>query len=659
MPTVRTAPQYLAIATLLAAIQPAGPAVADDGRNRSGFYVGGHVGYMFGDANATLGDPTGIAAAGGITPYGAFFGGVQAGYEHFFASRLMLGIELDASLADYLDPVQVLSYRATGTGTATEQLEYLASLRGRIGYDMGGWTPFLTGGIAWASTRFSRIDLTTGNEDANPSNIRLGYVLGGGLDYRLDQRWSARAEYLYTNLGLTGFLFDSAPARYDSQYDLHRVRVGLNYKFGEVDAKENKAADRGPGSWEIHGQTAFVFQGYPPFAAPYDGAQSLPSNGQSRETWALSAYLGVRLWQGGELYYNPELLQGFGLAQTQGAAGFPNGEAQRAFPYPRYSTSRLFLRQTFGLGGEREKVESDLDQLFGERDISRVTITAGRYAVQDIFDNNAYANDPRVDFLNFSIWAAGAFDYAADSVGYTWGVAAELNGPNWSTRLGYFLEPAFSDTNVFDLALFSRGGYIGELELRYAPYSRPGSIRLGAWLNSAFAGSYNDAVALAAVSPGLSPNDTIALTHQGRTKYGFYLNLDQELIDNVGAFARFSWNDGRTEIMSFTDITSSLSGGLSIKGGSWGRPNDTIGIGGAVNWISADLANYLAGGGLGIMIGDGALTYASEVVAETYYSLNVAKGLYVTADYQFIGNPAYNAVRGPVHVFSGRLMAKF
>jgi high affinity Mn2+ porin len=166
-------------------------------------------------------------------------------------------------------------------------------------------------------------------------------------------------------------------------------------------------------------------------------------------------------------------------------------------------------------------------------------------------------------------------------------------------------------------------------------------------------------VALAAVSPGLSPNDTINFTRQGRTKYGFYVNFDQALTDNVGAFGRFSWNDGRTEIMSFTDITSSVSGGLSIKGTPWGRPNDTIGIAGAVNWISADFATYLANGGLGIMIGDGALTYGSEAVAETYYSLQVAKGLFVTADYQFLANPAYNAVRGPVHVFSGRLMAKF
>ena len=458
---------------------------------------------------------------------------------------------------------------------------------------------------------------------------------------------------------MTGFAFASAPARYNSQYDLHRLRVGLNYKFGEVDNSKDKRNDRGPGSWELHGQTAFVYQGYPPFSAPYDGPQSLPAGGQSRETWAVSAFLGVRLWEGGEFYYNPELLQGFGVANTQGAGGFPNGEAQRAFPYPLYSTSRLFVRQTIGLGGEREKVDSDFGQLAGKRDVSRVTIQAGRYAVQDIFDNNSYANDPRVDFLNWSIWAAGAFDYAADSVGYTWGIAAELNQPNWSARLGYFLEPAQTDVNVFDLALFSRGGYVGELELRFKPYDRPGAVRLGAWLNSSFAGGYNDAVALAAANPGLSANDTIPLTRQGRTKYGFYLNLEQELSDNVGAFARLSWNDGRTEIMSFTDIDSSISAGLSIKGTPWGRPSDTIGIAGALNSISTDQANYLAAGGLGILVGDGALTYGPEAVVETYYSLRVAKGLYVTADYQFLANPAYNAVRGPAHFFSGRLLARF
>src|SRR5262245_51030872 len=141
---------------------------------RSGFYAGAHMGYLFGNGTATLADPIGVQSAGGTTPYGTFYGGVQAGYEHYFNSRLMLGVELDMSFANYSDLANVLSYRATATGTANEQLNYLASVRGRIGYAMGPWTPFATGGVAWANTRYSRTDLTTGNEDASPSNVRVG-----------------------------------------------------------------------------------------------------------------------------------------------------------------------------------------------------------------------------------------------------------------------------------------------------------------------------------------------------------------------------------------------------------------------------------------------------------------------------------------------------
>ena len=249
-----------ALAALLLAPVPA----LSQEPGRSGFYVGGHMGYLFGNGTATLADPIGVQSAGGTTPYGTFYGGVHAGYEQHFASRLMLGLELDMSFANYSDLANVLSYRATGTGTANEQLEYLSSLRGRAGYDVGSWTPFVTGGIAWASTRYSRTDLTTGNEDASPSNIRVGWTVGGGLDYRLDPRWTTRLEYLYTNLGLSGLLFGAAPARYNSQYRLHQFRVGLNYKFGVEDDKKAKADDRGPGSWEIHGQTTFIYQGYPP-----------------------------------------------------------------------------------------------------------------------------------------------------------------------------------------------------------------------------------------------------------------------------------------------------------------------------------------------------------------------------------------------------------
>jgi high affinity Mn2+ porin len=661
-------PRMARAATLATALLAPLPAIAADPvAPRSGFYFGGHVGYMFGTANATLGDPTGnasggIASAGGVTGYGAFFGGVQAGYEQYFASRLMLGVELDASFPSAQDLSQVLSYRATGTGTANEQLEYLASLRGRAGYAMGSWTPFVTGGIAWASTRYSRTDLTTGNEDANPSNIRLGYVAGAGVDYRLDQRWSARAEYLYTNLGLTGFAFASAPARYDSQYDLHRFRVGLNYKFGEAGESKEKEEDRGPFSWELHGQTTFIYQGYPPFSAAYSGPNSFPPEGQSRETWTVSAFLGVRLWQGGELYYNPELLQGFGVADTVGAAGYPNGEAQKSnFPYPRYNTSRIFLRQEIGLGGEREKVEGEYGQLSGEKDVSRVTLQVGKFSVKDVFDANDYAQDPRIDFLNWSIWASGAFDYPADKLGLTWGLTAELNRPRWAVRAGYFLVGDVPNSNTFDMSLFSRGGYVGELEMRFKPYDRPGILRMGTWLTSTFAGSYNQAVALANLDPsvGLTANDTIAQTRQGRTKYGFYLNLQQELSDDIGLFGRFSWNDGRTEINAFTDIDTSISLGLSIKGTAWKRPDDRIGIAGALNQISADHSGYLAAGGLGLLVGDGALSYAPESVIETYYAFQVVKGIVVTADYQFLNNPGYNTVRGPAHFFGGRLSARF
>lgn len=648
-------------AVVLALLAPASALAADPGAPASGFYVGGHMGYLFGNATATLADPVGVQSAGGSTPYGTFYGGVQAGYEHFFPSRLMLGVELDMSFANYSDLADVLSYRATATGTANEQLEYLASLRARAGYAMGAWTPFVTGGIAWASTRVSRTNLTTGNEDASPGNVRVGWTVGGGVDYRLDSRWSTRLEYLYTNLGLTGFNFANATARYDSQYELHQFRVGLNYKFGEADeAPENARADSGPGSWEIHGQSTFIFQGYPPIPALYSGPNSLPPLGQSRETWTASAFLGVRLWQGGELYFNPESLQGFGVANTTGAAGYPNGEAQKSnFPYPRFNVSRLFLRQEIGLGGEREKVESDYGQLSGERDINRVTVQLGKFSVKDLFDGNAYANDPRVDFLNWSIWASGAFDYPADRLGLTWGLSAELNRANWAVRAGYFLVPDVTNANTLDTALFVRGGYVAELEARYKPFGKEGSFRIGTWLNSTFSGSYTQAVALANPALGLNANDTIPWTRQGRTKYGLYLNFDQEISDSVGVFGRFSWNDGRTEIMSFTDIDTSLSLGVSIKGTGWGRPDDRVGIAGAWNNISGNHSSYLAAGGLGPLVGDGALSYASENVFEVYYAFQLVKGIVATADYQFLDNPGYNLVRGPVNVFSGRLRMTF
>jgi high affinity Mn2+ porin len=173
------------------------------------------------------------------------------------------------------------------------------------------------------------------------------------------------------------------------------------------------------------------------------------------------------------------------------------------------------------------------------------------------------------------------------------------------------------------------------------------------WVDSANMGSFRETLD----NPAL--NLDIAQTRRGRLKVGYVVNLEQAITEDIGLFGRWSWNDGKTETLAFTDINSSLAGGLSIKGTKWGRPDDVVGIGGAVNAISQDYRDFLAAGGLGVLIGDGALNYRKERILEAYYAYSVNKNVTLTADYQLITNPAYNADRGPVSIFSGRLHAEF
>src|SRR5438874_1279394 len=232
--------------------------------------------------------------------------------------------------------------------------------------------------------------------------------------------------------------------------------------------------------------------------------------------WSNSLLLNMRLWEGGEVYFNPELLQGFGLNDTVGVAGFTSGEAQKSnFPYPHYNTSRLFLRQTFGFGGEQEELASGPTQLGGKVDVSRLTMQAGKFAVMDIFDGNAYAKDTRKDFINWSMWAPGAFDYSADKVGLTYGATAEFNQKQWALRSGYFLMQAVSNDNSFDTRVFERGTYVLELETRYQLFSQPGKLPTIAWPTSNNSGSYRETL----TNP--ESNLDIALTRRGRTKYGY------------------------------------------------------------------------------------------------------------------------------------------
>ena len=618
----------------------------------TGFYIGAHAGFGRGASSAVLTDPAITASSGS---FGGVIGGVQAGYNVQLSSGIVLGAEADITFPNYLASNSIAALLATPRSDVVEQLDYAGSLRGRIGYASGHWLAYATGGLAWAGERF--VNTPAIGSEEKELNVRLGWAAGAGVEYAFAPHWSLRLEYLYSRFEQADIRFPSA-TQISSSLDLQSIRVGLNRKFDGMGssnfAPRTSLTDPESDRWEIHGQTTYLPQGYPRFRALYTGTNSLTPAPQAQATWSNSLYLNARLWEGGEVYYNPELLQGFGLNDTVGAGGFPSGEAQKSnFPYPHYNTSRLFLRQTFGFGGEQEELASGPGQLSGKVDVSRLTVQAGKFAVLDVFDGNSYAKDTRKDFMNWSMWAPGAFDYSADKVGLTYGATAELNQKQWALRSGYFLMQSVSNANNFDTKVFERGTYALELETRFSLFNQPGKLRTIAWLNSAFSGSYRETLN----NPAF--NLDIAQTRTGRIKYGYVVSLEQALTDEVGVFGRWSWNDGKTEIMAFTDIDASLSLGASIKGTRWGRPDDVVGIGGAINALSRDHRDFIAAGGLGVLIGDGQLNYRRERILESYYAFALNKQLTLTGDYQLITNPAYNADRGPVHVFSGRLHGEF
>jgi high affinity Mn2+ porin len=618
----------------------------------TGFYIGGHTGYGRGSSTAVLADPAVIATD---SRFSGVIGGMQAGYNWRLPSGLLLGVEADLTFPNYLPSNSVVALLGTARSEVIEKWDYFGTARGRIGYTSGPWLAYATGGLAWAGERFINTP-AIGSEEKHIDR-RLGWAAGAGVEYGFAPHWSVRLEYLYSQFEKANILFPSG-TQFASTLDFQSLRIGLNRKVdgpGSPTWKpKTELTDPESSRWEIHGQTTYLPQGYPAFRALYTGPNSLTPAPQAQATWSNSLFLNMRLWEGGEVYYNPELLQGFGLNDTVGLGGFSSGEAQKSnFPYPHYSTSRLFLRQTFGFGGEQEELASGPTQLGGKADVSRLTLQAGKFAVLDIFDGNAYAKDTRKDFINWSMWAPGAFDYSADKVGLTYGATAEFNQKQWALRSGYFLMQSVSNSNSFDSKVLERGTYVLELETRYQLFSQPGKLRTIAWLNSAYSGSYRETLN----NPAF--NLDIAQTRTGRIKYGYVVNLEQALAEDLGIFGRWSWNDGKTEIMAFTDIDASLSLGASIKGTKWGRPDDVIGLGGAINSLSRDHRDFIAAGGLGILIGDGALNYRRERILETYYAYALNKAITLTADYQLVTNPAYNADRGPVHIFSGRLHGEF
>ena len=407
-------------------------------------------------------------------------------------------------------------------------------------------------------------------------------------------------------------------------------------------------------TWNWHVQNTDILEYHPAFPAEYSGPNSLADGPEVAETVSLDLYGGVRLWSGAEAHVDVMMWQGFGFSQTLGVEGFPNGEAFRlGTAVPNVVFARLFVRQTIGLGGEPEKVEDDALHLAGIQDSKHLTLTVGKMSAKDIFDNNAYANDPRTQFLNWALMANEAWDYPADSLGYMTGLAAELHLPPWVARYGFYQMPDVSNGIGQDQNYLKAWGMVWELERRYTIKEHPGAVRLLAYLNSAHMGSFQEALD----SP-VRPADIVA-TRDYRYKYGFGLNFEQEIMKNIGIFSRLGWNDGQTEAWVFADVDRTASLGLSINGQFWDRPGDTVGLAGAINGLTPVHRDFFAAGGTGILAGDGALTYGLEKIAEVYYDFRAWKTVHMTLDYQFIADPAYNRDRGPVSVVGGRLHWEF
>lgn len=418
--------------------------------------------------------------------------------------------------------------------------------------------------------------------------------------------------------------------------------------------------------WNWHVQNTDIVQGDFGFPAKYSGPNSLDHRGEIRETVSLDLFAGVRLWRGAEAHVDGLMWQGFGLSQTEGVEGFPNGEAVKSGTQPPKGTiARLFIRQTIGLGGKQEESPDDHLTLARQQEISRLTATIGRLSAKDIFDNNAYANDPRTQFMNWALMANAAWDYPMDTVGYNTGIAVELNQPKWALRYGFFQLPRFKngftaedqlftwpyDPHAQDGPLLRAWGMVTELERRYSISAHPGAIRVLAYLNEGAIGSYQAALSL--------PGADISQTRAYRYKYGFGLNWEQEVTKPVGAFSRVGWNDGKGEAWTFTDVNCSGCLGVSIKGDAWHRSSDTFGLAGVLSGISGVHQRFFEAGGTDILTGDGALSYGWEEILETYYDVQICKHVYGALDYQFITHPAFNRDRGPVSVFGARLHWEF
>lgn len=395
-------------------------------------------------------------------------------------------------------------------------------------------------------------------------------------------------------------------------------------------------------------QYTFVDQHQSSLHSPYAGPLSLHARSDTRRSNTFGAYFGVALPAHLQFYFDVEMFKGAGVSDATGLGGLTNGDVIRggsAGLGKGAYVARRFLRWTLPLGDDTAPVERAQDQLPGVEAVRRIEVKAGKMAVSDDFDKNRYAGSTRTQFMNWTLFNDTAWDFAADTRGYTDGVMLAWVDAGWSLRYGIYRMPVQANGQRLVSSLRRARGEQAELTLQPDPDGW--ALRLLAFHNTASMGVYRQAIA-AALASGSTP-DITADDRPGRHKYGFGLNGELPLADHgdTGVFLRAGWNDGRTESFAFTEVDRTLSGGFQLSGAHWNRPGDHLGVGVAINALSSPHRQYLALGGNGFVLGDGALHYGKEQILETYYNLSIGKHLTLSPDLQLVRNPGYNRDRGP------------
>ena len=432
-------------------------------------------------------------------------------------------------------------------------------------------------------------------------------------------------------------------------------------------------------SWNAYGQFTFIGTWKPSFPALYtnfNGSTNSLLPGTDRSfTGTATLYLGLRLWRGAEVYFVPELISERPFSQLRGlGAAIQNFELQKGgAETPQIYHSRLFLKQTIGLGGERTSLESGPMQLATHVDNRRIVLTLGNFSILDFFDKNAFDIDPRQGFLSLGFMTYGAWDFASDARGYSYGGVGEFYWDDWAVRFARITPPQNPNQLPVDYRIWKFYGDQMELEHNHRVHGREGKARILAYRNHEDIGRFSDAIAAWEADPGKNAttctgfnygsNNTgapdLCWARKANVKLGIGGFIEQYVANDIGVFTRGMYSDGKTEVDAYTSTDRSLTFGALAKGTKWGRPADIAGAGLNLGWISGIHAQYLALGGIDGFVGDGAIKRATETSFDIFYNVHLKKSYWLTGDYQHISNPGFNADRGPVNLFTVRIHGEY